>query len=74
MKRNDNESFANYKLRRADENMRIKKINAETKSSGASSRETLRNAMRNAGTLIGTYGANLALHFASRRLAKPAYR
>lgn len=59
MQRHENESFAAYKQRRADENFKTSRINHKTKGGSISSREKQRDAAKSAGTRLGGYGENL---------------
>jgi hypothetical protein len=70
MERKPNETFAEYKVRRAAANLAVKRINHDAKSGGSvSTRAHLRKLKRDAGkgAITGTYGKTLAAHFAKQR-------
>lgn len=60
MERNANESFADYKVRRAAANLAVKMINSESKGGTSNPRA---NRMGK-----GLYGKTLAAHFAKLRV------
>lgn len=73
MQRKENESFADYKVRRAYDNAAIDRLNYQANNGGKyGTRAQLRENLRRAGggKIRGTYGQNLLAHFARQKLAE----
>lgn len=67
MQRHENESFAAYKVRRANSNAAVKRINRDTKGGPIGSREKQRRDRDNS-KHAGAYGRDLIAAAAQRRL------
>lgn len=70
MQRHENESFADYKTRRANSNAAVKRINQKAKGGNISSREKARSERDNS-KHAGAFGRALTASFA-RAKATPA--
>jgi len=73
MQRKENESFADYKVRRAFDNEAINRLNYQANNGGKyGTRAQLRENLRRAGSgkIRGAYGQNLLAHFARKNLAE----
>lgn len=71
MQRHENESFADYKARRAAANLAVKLINHAAKECGSLTGREQQRRQRDNSMHAGAYGRNLRAMFASK-LATPA--
>ena len=67
MERKATENFQDYKSRRAVSNLAVKNINKDSKGGTRTSRQMLRDSMKQAGSKLGGYGAIIRAHFDSKR-------
>lgn len=68
MKRKENESFEEYKARRAASNLAVKQINKDSRGGNRTSREIARANATYLGNKTYSYGELLRSHFARKTL------